>query len=156
MEENKVIAAEETPAVVEETKKALLNASVAPEEFDWDAFENEDVYGEDKSDVEAKYDATLSKVVEGEVIEGTVTAISKREVLVNIGYKSEGVIMAPEFRYNPDLKIGDTVEVLVENTEDRKGQLVLSHQKARQLRSWYEVNAAFNDNEIVKGSVKTS
>ena len=154
MEENKTIAAEETPAV-EEKKKGFLNASVAPEDFDWAAFENDDVYGEDRAEVEEKYNQTLSKVSEGEVIEGTVTAISKREVIVNIGYKSEGVIMDPEFRYNPDLKVGDTVEVLVENPEDRKGQLILSHKKARQLRSWDEVNAAFNNNEIVKGYVKT-
>ena len=154
MEENKTIAAEETPAV-EEKKKGFLNASVAPEDFDWAAFENDDVYGEDRAEVEEKYNQTLSKVSEGEVIEGTVTAISKREVIVNIGYKSEGVIMAPEFRYNPDLKVGDTVEVLVENPEDRKGQLILSHKKARQLRSWDEVNAAFNNNEIGKGYVKT-
>ena len=154
MEENKTIAAEETPAV-EEKKKGFLNASVAPEDFDWAAFENDDVYGEDRAEVEEKYNQTLSKVSEGEDIEGTVTAISKREVIVNIGYKSEGVIMAPEFRYNPDLKVGDTVEVLVENPEDRKGQLILSHKKARQLRSWDEVNAAFNNNEIVKGYVKT-
>ena len=154
MEENKTIAAEETPAV-EEKKKGFLNASVAPEDFDWAAFENDDVYGEDRAEVEEKYNQTLSKVSEGEVIEGTVTAISKREVIVNIGYKSEGVIMAPEFRYNPDLKVGDTVEVLVENPEDRKGQLILSHKKSRQLRSWDEVNAAFNNNEIVKGYVKT-
>ena len=154
MEENKTIAAEETPAV-EEKKKGFLNASVAPEDFDWAAFENDDVYGEDRAEVEEKYNQTLSKVSEGEVIEGTVTASSKREVIVNIGYKSEGVIMAPEFRYNPDLKVGDTVEVLVENPEDRKGQLILSHKKARQLRSWDEVNAAFNNNEIVKGYVKT-
>ncbi|MCQ2115109.1 MAG: 30S ribosomal protein S1 [Bacteroidales bacterium] len=150
MEENNNIAAEAV-----EVKKSFLNASVAPEAFDWDAFENEDVYGADKSEIEEKYNQTLSKVNEGEVIEGVVTAISKREVIVNIGYKSEGVIMAPEFRYNPDLKVGDTVEVLVENPEDRKGQLILSHKKARQLRSWDEVNAAFNNNEIVKGYVKT-
>ena len=154
MEENKTIAAEETPAV-EEKKKGFLNASVAPEDFDWAAFENDDVYGEDRAEVEEKYNQTLSKVSEGEVIEGTVTAISNREVTGTSGHKSEGVIMAPEFRYNPDLKVGDTVEVLVENPEDRKGQLILSHKKARQLRSWDEVNAAFNNNEIVKGYVKT-
>ncbi len=154
MEENKVVAAEETPAV-EETKKVALNASVAPENFDWDAFEGGDVYGEDKKHIEEMYDQTLSKVVENDVTEGIVTAISKREVIVNIGYKSEGVIMAPEFRYNPDLKVGDKVEVYVETAEDRKGQLVLSHKKARALRSWDMVNDAFNANEIVKGYVKT-
>ena len=157
MEENKTVA-EVTPEVapaVEETKKSVLNASVAPENFDWDAFENDDVYGASVEEIAEQYNQTLSKVVEGEVVEGVVTAISKREVIVNIGYKSEGVIMAPEFRYNQDLAVGDKVEVFVENTEDKKGQLILSHKKARQLRSWDMVNAAFNADEIVKGYVKT-
>ena len=153
MEENKKVAAEE--AAVEETKKVVLNASIAPEDFDWEAFESDDVYGADKEEVEKLYDQTLSKIVENEVVEGTVTAITKREVLVNIGYKSEGVIMAPEFRYNPDLKVGDTVEVYVESAEDKRGQLVLSHKKARQLRSWDRVNEAFNSGEVVNGFVKT-
>ena len=153
MEENKTVA-EVIPAV-EETKKSVLNASVAPESFDWDAFENDDVYGGDIATIAEQYNQTLSKVVEGEVVEGVVSAISKREVIVNIGYKSEGVIMAPEFRYNQDLKVGDKVEVFVETTEDKKGQLILSHKKARQLRSWDMVNDAFNANEIVKGYVKT-
>ena len=135
----------------------MLNASVDPDKFDWDSFENDgDIYGkEDKKAVAEEYDKTLSKVVENEVVEGVVTAISKREVIVNIGYKSEGVIMAPEFRYNPDLKVGDKVEVYVETAEDKKGQLVLSHKKARALRSWDMVNQAYNNNEIVKGYVKT-
>ena len=172
MEENKTIEQEapvvEAPAVEEtvaeapaveaapaaETKKVCSNASVDPADFDWDAFENEGEYG-DRAKVAEAYEKTLTKVAEGEVVEGTVTAIGKREVVVNIGYKSEGVIMAPEFRYNPDLKVGDTVEVYVESTEDKKGQLVLSHKKARQLRSWDMVNEAFNANEIVKGYVKT-
>ena len=158
MTENKTVveAAEVVAApAVEETKKSVFNASVAPEEFDWDAFENEDVYGASVEEISEQYNQTLSKVVEGEVVEGVVTAISKREVIVNIGYKSEGVIMAPEFRYNQDLTVGDKVEVFVENTEDKKGQLILSHKKARQLRSWDMVNAAFNADEIVKGYVKT-
>ena len=159
MEENKTTAAEETPvteqapAIVE--PKMASNASVDPDKFDWDAFENEDIYGEDKKKIEEMYDNTLSKVVENEVVEGVVTAISKREVIVNIGYKSEGVIMAPEFRYNPDLKVGDKVEVYVETAEDKKGQLVLSHKKARALRSWDMVNEAYNNGDIVKGYVKT-
>ena len=159
-------AAEESPAVeaaearveaaAEETQNVALNASVDPDKFDWDSFENDaEVYGGDKSKIAEEYDKTLSKVVENEVVEGVVTAISKREVIVNIGYKSEGVIMAPEFRYNPDLKVGDKVEVYVETAEDRKGQLILSHKKARALRSWDMVNEAYNNNEIVKGYVKT-
>ena len=140
---------------VKETKK-ILNASVAPEDFDWAAFEGGDVYGtEDKSAIEAAYGQTLSKVVEGEVVEGEVTAINKREVVVTIGGKSEGVISAPEFRYNPDLKVGDKVEVFVESAEDKKGQLVLSHRKARALKSWDRVNEAYEAGEIVKGYVKT-
>ena len=172
MEENKTVTVEETPKVeetaaaaeapvqeaapaAEETRKPVLNASVDPDKFDWDAFENDEVYGEDKNKVAEEYDKTLSKVVENEVVEGVVTAISKREVIVNIGYKSEGVIMAPEFRYNPDLKVGDKVEVFVETAEDKKGQLLLSHKKARALRSWDMVNAAYNAGEVVKGYVKT-
>ena len=169
MEENKTVVAEETPVAqaaetpaaeapaAEKTSSPVLNASVDPDKFDWDSFENDgDIYGkEDKKAVAEEYDKTLSKVVENEVVEGVVTAISKREVIVNIGYKSEGVIMAPEFRYNPDLKVGDKVEVYVETAEDKKGQLVLSHKKARALRSWDMVNQAYNNNEIVKGYVKT-
>ena len=138
-----------------EAKKAVLNASVAPEEFNWDAFENEGVDAGSKEETLAKYEQTLSKVTENEVVEGVVTSINKREVVVNIGAKSEGVISAPEFRYNPDLKVGDKVEVLVESAEDRKGQLIISHKKARQLKSWDMVNAAYESGEIVKGYVKT-
>ena len=156
-EELKTVAEEaqiEAP-VQKETKKAALNASVAPEDFDWDAFENEGVEKGSKEETLAKYEQTLSKVTENEVVEGVVTSINKREVVVNIGAKSEGVISAPEFRYNPDLKVGDKVEVLVESAEDRKGQLVISHKKARQLKSWDMVNAAYESGEVVKGYVKT-
>ncbi|MBR6001545.1 MAG: 30S ribosomal protein S1 [Bacteroidales bacterium] len=138
-----------------EETKSFLNASVAPEDFDWDAFEEKGVAAEDREKVSEIYDKTLSKVVENEVVEGTVTAIGKREVIVNIGYKSEGVISAPEFRYNPDLKVGDKVDVYVESAEDRKGQLILSHKKARALKSWDRVNAAYDAGEIVKGFIKT-
>ena len=133
----------------------IKNASVAPENFDWEAFENEGFAVEDRSQDEALYGQTLSKIAENEVVEGVVTSINKREVVVNIGAKSEGVISAPEFRYNPDLKVGDKVDVLVESVEDRKGQLVISHKKARQLKSWDMVNAAYESGEIVKGYIKT-
>ena len=138
-------------------EEKFLNASVAPEDFDWEAFEgSSEIYGKaDKKEIEEAYDQTLSKIVENEVVEGTVTGINKREVIVNIGYKSEGVIAAPEFRYNPDLKVGDKVEVYVESAEDRKGQLILSHKKARALKSWDRVNEACNNDEIVKGFIKT-
>jgi len=145
---------QEAPAV-KETRKAPLNASIAPEEFDWDAFEAGAAEGADRSKDEAAYDQTLSRISENEVVEGVVTAINKREVVVNIGAKSEGVISAPEFRYNPELKVGDKVDVYVESAEDKKGQLILSHKKARALKSWDMVNAAFEKDEVVKGFVKT-
>ena len=147
-------------AVVEAAEKkvnnsTMLNASIDPKDFDWEAFEGGDIYGADKAEVAAAYDKTLSKVVENEVAEGEVTSINKREVVVTIGGKSEGVIAVSEFRYNPELKVGDKVEVYVESAEDKKGQLVLSHRKARALKSWDRVNEAFENDEIVKGFVKT-
>ena len=139
------------------TKAQMLNASVAPEDFDWDAFESgSDIYGSsDKEEIQAAYDKTLARIDGGETKEGEVTAINKREVTVSVGGKSEGVIMATEFRYNPDLKVGDKVEVLIESPEDKKGQIVLSHRKARALKSWDRVNEAFENDEVVKGFVKT-
>lgn len=137
-----------------ETKKAALHSPISPEEYDWDAFENGSPAGENREEVAAQYDPTLQKVTENEEDEGVVTSINKREVVVNIGARSEGVIAAPEFRYNPGLKVGDKVEVLVESAEDRKGQLVISHKKARQLKSWDMVNAAYEAGEIVKGYMK--
>ena len=130
--------------------------NVAPlQEFDWDAFENGGAAtGMSKEQLEQAYDTTLNKVADNEVVNGTVTAINKREVIVNIGYKSDGIIPISEFRYNPDLKVGDEVEVYIENTEDRKGQLLLSHKKARESRSWDRVNEALDSQEIVKGYIK--
>ena len=130
--------------------------NVAPlQEFDWDAFENGSAAaGMSKEQLEQAYDTTLNKVADNEVVNGTVTAINKREVIVNIGYKSDGIIPISEFRYNPDLKVGDEVEVYIENTEDRKGQLLLSHKKARESRSWDRVNEALESQEIVKGYIK--
>ena len=139
-----------------ETKEtARVNASIAPDQFDWAAFEEGDVYGgEDKKAIDQAYASTLNKVVENEAVEGEVTEINKREVIVSIGGKSEGVINAAEFRYNPELKVGDKVEVFVESAEDKKGQLVLSHKKARALKSWDRVVEAYENEEIVKGFVK--
>ena len=130
--------------------------NVAPlEEFDWDAYEKGDAQqSSSREEQEKAYDNTLNKVNENEVVEGTVIGINKREVIVNIGYKSDGIIPLNEFRYNPDLKVDDTVEVYIENQEDKKGQLILSHKKARQSKSWERVNAALESGEIVKGYVK--
>ena len=139
-----------------ETKEtARVNASIAPDQFDWAAFEEGDVYGgEDKKAIDQAYASTLNKVVENEAVEGEVTEINKREVIVSNDGKSEGVINAAEFRYNPELKVGDKVEVFVESAEDKKGQLVLSHKKARALKSWDRVVEAYENEEIVKGFVK--
>ena len=125
------------------------------EDFNWDAYENgEAVTSMSHEDLEKAYDGTLNKVNDREVVDGTVIAMNKREVVVNIGYKSGGIIPLNEFRYNPDLKIGDTVEVYIENQEDKKGQLILSHKKARATRSWDRVNAALENEEIIKGYIK--
>ncbi|MCQ2065215.1 MAG: 30S ribosomal protein S1 [Bacteroidaceae bacterium] len=130
--------------------------NVAPlQEFDWDAFENGSAgTGMTKEQLEQAYDNTLNKVADNEVVMGTVISINKREVIVNIGYKSDGIIPISEFRYNPDLKVGDEVEVYIENTENKKGQLLLSHKRARSSRSWDRVNEALESQEIVKGFIK--
>ena len=122
--------------------------------FDWEEFENGSQANVSKQDLEKAYDETLNKIQEHQVVEGTVIALDKKEVVVNIGYKSDGIIPASEFRYNPDLKVGDKVEVFVENQEDKKGQLMLSHRKARLNKSWDEVNAALENEDIVQGYIK--
>ena len=134
----------------------LKNSPISPiEDFDWEAFEKgESKKNESYETLEAAYDKSLGAIKDKEVTEGTVISINKREVVVNIGYKSDGIIPFNEFRYNPDLKVGDTVEVFVENQEDRKGQLVLSHKKARTAKSWERVNQALENDEIIKGYIK--
>ena len=125
------------------------------EDFNWEAYESGDATSAtSKEEQEKAYDNTLNKVGDHEVVDGTVIAMNKREVVVNIGYKSDGIIPLSEFRYNPDLKVGDTVEVYIENQEDKKGQLILSHKKARATRSWDRVNAALENEEIIKGYIK--
>jgi len=126
------------------------------ENFDWDSYRTDDaVYTEDeRKKFTSMYDKTLSTIAVNEVVDGNVIGMNKREVVINIGYKSEGVVSLNEFRYNPDLKIGDTVEVYVESQEDKKGQLVLSHKKARALRSWDRVNESLEKDEIIKGYIK--
>ena len=124
------------------------------EDFNWEEFENGGITNASKEAQQASYDATLNKVSEGQVVEGTVISLDKKEVIVNIGYKSDGIIAASEFRYNPELKVGDKVEVFVETQEDKKGQLILSHKKARMAKSWDRVNEALNNEEIVQGFIK--
>ena len=130
--------------------------NVAPlAQFDWDAYAEGDAYSKENRDkLTESYDNTLNKINDREVVIGTVASLNKREVVVNIGYKSDGVVSMNEFRYNPDLKVGDEVEVYIESQEDKKGQLILSHKKARASRSWDRVNAALENNEIIKGYIK--
>ncbi|MDE7025348.1 MAG: S1 RNA-binding domain-containing protein, partial [Paramuribaculum sp.] len=125
------------------------------EDFDWDAFEKGETQGEKtREELTKTYDESLNTVKDKEVIEGTIIALNKREAVVNIGYKSDGIIPMNEFRYNPEIKVGDTVEVFIENQEDKKGQLILSHRKARAARSWERVNEALESDEIIKGYIK--
>ena len=125
------------------------------EDFDWEAFEKGDTQGEkSREELEKTYDKSMGSFKDHEVTEGTVISINKREVVVNIGAKSDGIIPYNEFRYNPDLKVGDTVEVYVESQDDRKGQLVLSHKKARASKSWERVNQALANDEVIKGYIK--
>ena len=131
----------------------LTNSPIA--DFDWDSYENGQIEsGKTREELIKTYDESLNTVKDKEVIEGTVIALNKREAVVNIGYKSDGIIPMSEFRYNPELKIGDKVEVFIENQEDKKGQLILSHKKARATRSWDRVNEALENDEIIKGYIK--
>ncbi len=133
--------------------KELNNSPI--EDFDWDAYEKGDNAGEkSREELTKTYDESLNTVKDKEVIEGTIIALNKREAVVNIGYKSDGIIPVNEFRYNPDIKVGDVVEVFIENQEDKKGQLILSHRKARMSRSWERVNQALENDEIIKGYIK--
>jgi len=135
--------------------KAEVKYTPSAEEFDWESFENEERKNTPKhKEYQAKYDETLSTVAVDEVVPGTVIQMTPREVVVNIGYKSEGVVSLNEFRYNPNLKVGDTVEVYVESQEDKKGQLLLSHKKARAINSWDRVNASLEKDEIITGYIK--
>ena len=131
----------------------LKNSPV--EDFDWEAYEHGDTAtGKSQEELTHAYEESLNSIKDKEVIEGTIIALNKREAVVNIDYKSDGIIPMSEFRYNPDIKVGDKVEVFIENQEDRKGQLILSHKKARASRSWERINAALENNEIIKGYIK--
>ena len=132
-----------------------LTKNVKPlEDFNWEEFENGIVANVSKEELDKAYDETLNKVADHQVVDGKVISVDKKEVVVNIGYKSDGIIPASEFRYNPDLKVGDTVEVYVESAEDKKGQLILSHKKARLSKAWDRVNAALEAEEVIQGFIK--
>ena len=133
--------------------KELVNSPI--EDFDWDAYEKGETAGEkSREELTRTYDESLNTVKDKDVIEGTIIALNKREAVVNIGYKSDGIIPMNEFRYNPDIKVGDTVEVFIENQEDTKGQLILSHRKARAAKAWDRINEALNNDEVIKGLIK--
>jgi len=154
--ENAPVAEEKAPRKVltKEERKAELDAQLA--NFDWNKIDkkSEKYSNDERAEMEQMYDETLTSINEHEVRDGVVVSMTAREVVVNIGYKSEGVIPAPEFRHNPNLKVGDPVEVYIEKTEDAQGQLVLSHKKARMMRAWERVNAAKEEDTIVTGFVK--
>jgi small subunit ribosomal protein S1 len=167
--EDTAFTAEETPKekkvriTIQEPEKEIRVIEPAAEvknipsaeDFDWESFESDELKNTPKyKEYEAKYDKTLSTVAVDEVVTGTVIQMTPREVVVNIGYKSEGVVSLNEFRYNPNLKVGDTVEVYVESQEDKKGQLLLSHKKARAINSWDRVNASLEKDEIITGYIK--
>ena len=125
------------------------------EDFDWEAFEKGETKGEkSREELTKTYDESLNTVRDKDVIEGTIISLNKREAVVNIGYKSDGIIPMSEFRYNPEIKVGDVVEVFIENQEDKKGQLILSHRKARAARSWDRINEALEKDEVIKGFIK--
>ena len=158
VEEAQVAAEAVVTEVIEEAPSKKTEAPVvapAAEDFDWDAYEKGDTMSsQEKENLKNIYDNTLNAIKDKEVVEGTVISINKREVVVNVGYKSDGIVPMSEFRYNPELKVGDKVEVYIESQEDKKGQLLLSHKQARATRSWDRVNAALESQEIVKGFVK--
>ena len=155
VEKTEEAATEEKTETLEEVKpEEIQNASTL--DFDWDSAADEaDEYSKDKrNELKDTYSKTLSTISEKEVLDGTVIGMTDKDIVVNIGYKSDGVISKNEFRYNPDLKIGDTVEVYIESQEDKTGQLVLSHKKARTLRSWERVNSSLENDEIINGFIK--
>jgi len=144
------------PANQEAQKEQAIVVETANPDFDWESFEADDLVVDNskREDLEKMYDETLSTISEKEVIDGVVISMNKREVVINIGFKSDGIVSRNEFRYNPELKVGDPVEIFVESQEDKKGQLVLSHKKARALRSWDRVNEALDKDEVIKGYIK--
>jgi small subunit ribosomal protein S1 len=155
-QEEKKVAKAAAEAEPKAKKEAPVTTAEAEEDFDWSSLESGvDVYSADeRGNLEELYNGTLNTVSEKEVLEGTVISLNKREVVVDIGYKSDGIVSLNEFRYNPELKVGDTVDVYIESLEDKKGQMILSHKQARATRSWERVNEALDKDEIIKGFIK--
>jgi small subunit ribosomal protein S1 len=152
-----IVAEEKAEApVVKAKEKKAVDTKEEDLDFDWDSLEtNNDAYSKmERGDLETLYNDTLNTVSEKEVIEGKVISLNKREVVIDIGYKSDGIVSLNEFRYNPELKAGDRVDVYIESLEDKKGQMILSHKKARATRSWERVNESLENDEIIKGFIK--
>ena len=152
-------AATEAPAPEAKAEPETLTerpALAEPGDFDWDAFEADvdDYSAEDRASLETTYENSLNLIQEKEVVDGTIVSITKKEVVVNIGYKSEGIVSASEFRYNPELKEGDVVPIFVERQEDKNGQLVVSHRTARIFSAWDKINEAKEKDMIIQGDVK--
>ncbi len=153
--EDEPIVKAESDGLLKAKEVKEVKSRPSPDDFDWESFESDEMKSSPKhKEYEAMYDKTLSTVAVDEVVQGTVIQMTPREVVINIGYKSEGVVSLNEFRYNPNLKVGDTVEVYVESQEDKKGQLLLSHKKARAINSWDRVNASLEKDEIINGYIK--
>ncbi len=164
-EETTAIVEEQVEEPIVEIKKKTAKSNIqkrpatsaeADEDFNWEELESQKGGKKSKNweELELKYNETLSTIQDKECVDGYVISMNKREVVINIGYKSDGIVSLNEFRYNPDLKVGDKVEIYVENLEDKKGQLTLSHKKARALRSWDRVNEAMEKDEVIKGYIK--
>ena len=153
--EEEVKVVEEEVAFTAQEEEVAAEAEI-PAEFDWEALtKKQDIYSStERAKLENIYSSSLSSIVEHEVIDGTIVGISNREVVINIGYKSDGIIPFNEFRYNPDIKVGDKVDIYVENQEDTNGQMILSHKKARTLKSWDRINEAHDNEEVINGYVK--
>ena len=149
------VTQEEVDEVKEEKKATKKKKASKDEDFDWDKLDSTDYTQKERDTLEQEYLPTLSAVEDKKVLDGTVVRVTDREVIVDINFKSDGVIGRNEFRYNPDLKAGDIVEVLVEKQEDKNGQLILSHRRARVQRAWEKVNVAQDTGEIIEGTIKS-
>jgi small subunit ribosomal protein S1 len=157
---NKDIVVSNEAPILEEVKSELPSTidevKVKVESFDWEKAVRNDMYSnEEREDFEKEYETTLTEIIDKQVLDGTIVTITDREVVVDINFKSDGVISFNEFKYNSELKVGDTVEVLVEKQEDKNGQLVLSHRRARVLRAWEKVNVALETGEVVNGQISS-
>jgi len=153
-QEKELIESEADSISIDEIKS---NVTSATDDFDWDADEKKfgNYSDDDREKLEKMYDGTFSSITKGEIITGTVVNVNSKDVVLNVGFKSDGLVSVSEFRDTPDLKIGDTVDVYVESQEDANGQLVLSRKRAKTQKSWERINSALDNDEIITGFVKS-